>query len=183
MENTVQDASVVGADDDARMEVLMQAYEAPLLRYATRLLGNPAAAQDVVQTALIRFVGHWQGDWQPSDALKNWLYRVTHNEAVNHIRRESRRQDLHEKAAAEQVITAGEGTDSTAERQALVLSLLHKLKPHERQVVLLRLQEGLSYAQIADVTGRSQGNVGNILHHAVIRLADGLAKAKAGGLL
>lgn len=175
METTAREEPGATADDDSRVEAIIMEYEAPLLRYATRLTGNPFAAQDVVQTAFIRLCNHWQEDFQPSPRLKNWLYRVTHNEAVNHIRRESRRAALHEKAAPELQPVAAE--DPWAVRKQQVLGLLDRLKPHEQQVLVLRLQEGFSYARIADITGRSQGNVGNILHHAVARLA-GLVDAR-----
>jgi len=177
MQTTVREETGETAADDGRMEAIIMAYEAALLRYATRMTGNPFAAQDVVQTAFIRLCSHWREDWQPSPRLKNWLYRVTHNEAVNHLRRESRRHDLHEKAALEWQDPAAD--DPAEARKAQVLEQLDRLKPHEKQVLVLRLQEGFSYARIADITGRSQGNVGNILHHAVARLS-GLV-AKVGG--
>jgi len=169
METTAREQTGATADDDSRVEAIIMEYEAALLRYATRMTGNPFAAQDIVQTAFIRLCSHWHEDWQPSPRLKNWLYRVTHNEAVNHLRRESRRQELHEKAALELPDPAAD--DPMEARKAQVLEQLDRLKPHEKQVLVLRLQEGCSYAQIADITGRSQGNVGNILHHAVARLA------------
>jgi len=62
------------------------------------------------------------------------------------------------------------------ERRAVVLRLLGKLHPREQQVVLLRLDEGLSYREISEVTGRSQGNVGNVLHHAVRKLSAALVR-------
>jgi len=179
METTAREKPGETADDDSRVEAIMIEYEAALLRYATRVTGNPSAAQDVVQTAFIRLCNHWREDLKPSPQLKNWLYRVTHNEAVNHLRHESRRADLHEKAALEMPLTTEE--DPLADRKQQVLEQLDRLKPHEKQVLVLRLQEGLSYAQIAGITGRSQGNVGNILHHAVAGLA-GLV-AKAGGAI
>jgi DNA-directed RNA polymerase specialized sigma24 family protein len=43
--------------------------------------------------------------------------------------------------------------------------------------VILRLQEGLSYQEIAGITGRTEGNVGCILHHAVKKIAAGLKKS------
>jgi RNA polymerase sigma factor (sigma-70 family) len=161
--------------DESRVEAIIMEYETALLRYATRMTGNPFAAQDVVQTAFIRLCSHWKGDWQPSSRLKNWLYRVTHNEAVNYIRRESRRRDLHERAALEDQSKPDQ--DPVQEQRDRVLEQLDRLKPHEKQVILLRLQEGCSYAEIAEITGRTQGNVGNILHHAVARLA-GLVKTE-----
>ena len=179
METTARETTGETADEDVRVEVIMIEYEEALLRYATRITGNPFAAQDVVQTAFIRLCNHWKGEWTPSPPLKSWLYRVTHNEAVSHVRRESRRQELHEKAARELPDPAAD--DPMETRKAQVLEQLDRLKPHEKQVLVLRLQEGCSYAQIADITGRSQGNVGNILHHAVARLA-GLV-AKSGGII
>jgi RNA polymerase sigma-70 factor (ECF subfamily) len=174
MDTTVCESTGETSADDGLVEAIIMTYEAALLRYATRMTGNPFAAQDVVQTAFIRLCSHWNGAWQPSPPLKSWLYRVTHNEAVNHLRRESRRQELHAKAALEQPELAVD--DPMEARKVKVLEQIDRLKPHEKQVLVLRLQEGCSYAQIADITGRSQGNVGNILHHAVARLAGLVAK-------
>ncbi len=179
MEITAQEESGTVTAEGDPMDAVVEDHEAALLRYATRIVGNSFAAQDVVQTVFIQLFSHWREDWQSSPRLKSWLYRVTHNEAVNHIRRESRRRALHEKAALEQQDAAGD--DPMEARKAQVLEQLDRLKPHEKQVLVLRLQEGFSYARIADITGRSQGNVGNILHYAVARLA-GLV-AKAGGAI
>jgi RNA polymerase sigma-70 factor (ECF subfamily) len=65
------------------------------------------------------------------------------------------------------------------ERKQRVLDLLGKLQPREQQVILLRLQEGLSYQEISTVTGRTEGNVGNILHHAVRKLSQALRRSGA----
>jgi RNA polymerase sigma-70 factor (ECF subfamily) len=52
----------------------------------------------------------------------------------------------------------------------VVMGAVGRLPEAERQVVLLRLQEGLSYQEISRITGRSEGNVGCLLHHAVRKL-------------
>lgn len=165
------------------IEAIMKEHEAALLRYASRILCNPFAAQDVVQDVFIQLCEKWKHGLQPSAHLRNWLYRVTHNEAVDHIRRESRRQALHEKAA--QACEVEVAVDPVEERRAQVLEALKRLHPREQQVVLLRLEEGLSYARIAEITGRSQGNVGNILHHAILKLSGSLTQVPAakGGTL
>jgi RNA polymerase sigma factor (sigma-70 family) len=62
------------------------------------------------------------------------------------------------------------------ERHRVVLDHLDRLSPVERQVLLLRLEEGLSYQEIADVTERSVGNVGKVLHHAVRKVSEELKK-------
>jgi RNA polymerase sigma factor (sigma-70 family) len=156
------------------METVIDAYQAPLLRYAARLLNNATLAQDVVQNALIKLFRQWQPGQQPGAHLRNWLYRVVHNEAVDVIRAEERRKRLHGEhaVALDLVETGGSQTDPPPdEREALVLRCLGVLDPAQRQVVLLRLQQGMSYEEIATVTGLSSGYVGNLLHFAVKRLA------------
>jgi RNA polymerase sigma-70 factor (ECF subfamily) len=162
------------------LETVMAKYESALLRYATRILRDPAAAQDVVQDTFIRFNRQGRNGGRPPDQVRAWLYRVTHNGAVDHIRRESRLRVLHEKQAAEVDKAApppqGQALDRDA-RMDLVLTAVGRLKPAEQQVVILRLQEGLSYKEIATVTKRSEGNVGCILHHAVRKVSGSLKKA------
>ncbi len=160
-------------------EAIVTEHEEAMLRYATRLLRCPHLAQDAVQNVFIRLFRSWQDGWTPSERMRAWLFRATHNEAVDLIRKESRRRDLHGKAAREQTEACADGihcqeTDET--RRQRVLESLGRLHPREQQVVLLRLEDGLSYAEIARITGRSEGNVGNILHHAVVKLSRQMKK-------
>jgi len=156
------------------MEAIVAEHETALLRYATRIVNSPTAAQDVVQNVFIKLFRQWREGTHPSDKLKGWLFRVTHNEAVDFIRRESRLRVLHEKQAKQATADCPDGIHcATAEdeRRQMVLRSLRKLHPREQQIVLLRLEEGLSYTEIAKITGRTEGNVGNILHHAVLKLS------------
>lgn len=161
------------------MEAIVCQHESALLGYASRLVNSTTAAQDVVQNVFIKLFRRWDGTSQPSPKLKNWLFRVTHNEAVDLIRRESRLKVLHEKQAEDGGTACPDGRNcppSHEERKATVLHYVKRLHPREQQVVLLRLEQGLSYRNIAEITGRSEGNVGNILHHAVHKLSTVLQK-------
>jgi RNA polymerase sigma-70 factor (ECF subfamily) len=164
------------------MEAIVAEHETALLRYATRILDNPATAEDVVQNVFVKLFENWKKGTRPSDKLKSWLYRVTHNEAIDYIRHESRLSILHSKQAEE----SAECTDgvhcaeSEAERRTMVLEHVHKLHPTEQQILLLRLEEGLSYKEIADVTGRTEGNVGCILHNAVLKLSKKVKESTKG---
>jgi len=167
-------ATASSSDRTIQMEAIVAEHETALLRYATRIVNNPATAQDVVQNVFIKLFRQWEEGARLSDELKGWLFRVTHNEAVDFIRRESRLRVLHEKQAQEATADCLDGVHcGTAddERRQMVLQSLQKLHPREQQIVLLRLEEGLSYTEIAKITGRSEGNVGNILHHAVRKLS------------
>ena len=70
-----------------------------------------------------------------------------------------------------------EDDDPQRERHALVLRHLHVLKPKEREVLILRLQEGMAYREIADAIGRSEGYVGTLIHSATKKLSERLRQA------
>ena len=166
-------------DRKAQMEAVVVTFESQLLRYAARIVRNEHYAQDVVQNVFIKLFSKWKDGLQPGPGIKAWLYRVTHNEAVDLIRRESRLQVLHNKEYREHREICADGqnrTDPVVERTELVIQNLHRLKPEEKQILLLRLEEGLSYREISEVTGRTEGNIGCILHHAIKKMSEYLSK-------
>lgn len=157
----------------AAFEAIVSEYEGPLLRYAARVTNNVDAAQDVVQVAFLRLFKHWDEQLVPSPKISNWLYRVTHNCAVDYIRKESRRSELH-KAHAEECASSsrfafGGYTDK-------VLSALDVLDMREKQLVLLKVFDEKSYKEISDITGLTVTNVGYILHNAMKKMAQRLKK-------
>ena len=162
-------------DRRTQMETIVAEHQTALLRYACRIVNNPTSAQDVVQNVFIKLFKRWKVGTRPSKQLRGWLYRVTHNEAVDLIRKESRLRALQKGAAKHHALECPDGIHcpepSMEDRRVMVLEQVRHLKPREQQVILLRLDEGLTYAEIAEVTGRSEGNIGNILHHAVKTLA------------
>jgi RNA polymerase sigma factor (sigma-70 family) len=167
------------AEATRQMEELVAAHESALLRYALGILHDSHAAQDAVQNAFIKLFRQWQPGLRPSASVRNWLYAVTHNEAVDYLRRETRLHLLHQRQAAEPTLAPapapahpGNPGNPGAERVEWVLRHLRRLSLGEQQVVLLRLQEGLAYEDIGRVTGRTVGNVGCLLHNAVKKLSE-----------
>lgn len=158
------------------MEDAMEQYQTALLRYATRVLNNEDAAQDVVQEAFIRLHGNIDDIVERGVQLKGWLFRTTHNVAIDYIRKESRRRLFHLRQAAQFEPYAPEPSTGE-ERHALVLQHLNVLKPKEREVLVLRLQEEMSYKEIAAVLKRSEGYVGTLIHSATKKLSQSLRQA------
>lgn len=165
------------------LSAVIDAFQAPLLRYSARLLNNVTLAQDVVQNTLIKLTRRVPPAEGPTAEVRNWLFRVAHNEAVDLIRSEERKRRLMA-AYAEQRDSETQGglffdTDAT-EQERLVLSCLEVLTPLQKQVVLLRLQQGLSYDEIAQIVGEKNGYIGNLLHHAVKALAAEVKRREEG---
>lgn len=168
----------------AAFEGLVAAYEAPLLRYAGRILRDANAAQDVVQDAFLRLFRLWTAPLEPGPVLSAWLYRVTHNSAVDHLRREARRRLLHLRHAEEQPQDRPPdlGAGARVSDEALAAArALRQLSLREQQVVILKVYEEKSYREIGAITGLSESNVGFILHHAMRKMAAALNPKSDGG--
>ena len=163
------------------IEAVVDEFEQPLLRYAARILrNNGTLAHDVVQNVFVKLFRQWKPSQRANDALlRPWLFHVAHNEAVDVIRAEERRKGAHKRAVGADPCVrpnARERAPTDDERREMVFACLGILTLEERQAVLLRLQQGMSYDEIAAVMRRPRGSVGAILHVAVKKLADELRR-------
>lgn len=167
--------------DNPEFDAVVREFEGPLTGYVTRILNNPEAARDVVQDTFLKYHKHWTSQGVECRETSGWLYRVAHNQAVDYIRKETRLKDLHERNAVAERLSdrAGESKERN-EKMAIALDLVNELESPEKEVILLRLRDGLSYRDISKRTGRSEGNVGCLLHHAVKHLSE---KLKRQGLI
>ncbi|MFE0424274.1 SigE family RNA polymerase sigma factor [Streptomyces sp. NPDC058953] len=136
-----------------------------LLRSARRLVPDPVDAQDLLQTALVRTYGRWDGiaDKSLADA---YLRRVMIN-----TRTEWWRARKLEEVPTEQLPDASvdDGSDQRADR-ALLMDVLKVLAPKQRSVVVLRHWEQMSTEETAAALGMSTGTVKSTLHRALARL-------------
>jgi len=168
-----------GKDPDPKISALEDAmvrYQKVLLRYTARVLHNQDAAQDVVQLTFIRFHANLEKIMKNKIQIKGWLFRTAHNAAVDFIRKESRLRLLHFRQA-EQRPDVHEMKSEEIDREAVVLQHLNVLKPKEREVLVLRLQEKMSYREIAKILDRSEGYVGTLIHTATKKLTQSLQEA------
>ena len=144
----------------------------PLFGYLGRLTGNRVLAEDLVQDAYLRLLSSRKLP-RNQDHLKNYLFRIATNLARDHFRR----------AGVEQRLGACVGpsrVDVSAESYAGdVWSLLARLKPRDRELLLLAYVEGFSHREIADVTGLMCASVRPLLFRSRRRFA---AVLRAAGL-
>ncbi|GAB5562053.1 MAG: RNA polymerase sigma factor [Synoicihabitans sp.] len=154
----------------------MREHQAPLVRYATRLLGGDGdRAQDVVQDAFLRLCQQPRADVQSH--VVEWLYTVCRNRSVDVIRKEGRMRAFAEGEV--ETVRANESRPGraleAAETQAAVLDLIDQLPPNQQEVIRLKFQSGFSYKEISRITKLSVGNVGYLIHTAVKQLRADMA--------
>ncbi len=148
----------------------MADYESPLIGYAATILNDPELARDVVQDTFIRLCG--QDPAKVRDHLKSWLFTVCRNRALDLLRKDHRRQPL-DPHDWQQVVDPGLQPDAQAdleERLAQLTQLLGRLTTNQRDVILLKFQQGLSYQEIHHITGLGTGNIGFLIHTGLKQL-------------
>ncbi len=159
------------------IEELFGALESPLLSYALRLVGDRAQAEDIVQDAFMKLHARFAEIREP----RRWLYRSVHNLALNHRRQSDKIVRLPDTADTDQETADTEPLPDEQiirwEGIGLVRLSLAALDERSREVVRLKFDDDLSYQQIAERTGLSNGHVGYLLHHALKTLAAELNRA------
>jgi RNA polymerase sigma-70 factor (ECF subfamily) len=154
-------------DNAAFVRTAVEQYQAPLLRYATRLVNDPDRARDVVQDTFVRLLA--QPPATIDSHLAEWLFTVCRNRAFDINRKEGRMKRF-EEGASERVV-AMEPRPGTAleaeETNASVLRLIDRLPPNQQEVIRLKFQSGFSYKEISRITELSIGNVGFLIHTAI----------------
>lgn len=141
-------------------------YESPLLRYVASIVkGGAHNAQDVVQETFVRLHAALVAGEEVKN-LRSWLYRVAHNLSIDQYRRQQRRRRLAEQAGEDPAIgpAAREGGSELAtlerhEEAGVALAELAELPLEQRQVLLMKVIEGMTLQEIADATGVKIGTV------------------------
>lgn len=152
------------------LERTFAAQQAPLTRYAARLLDDPDRARDVVQDTFVKLMA------QPSATVDGhaveWLFTVCRHRALDVLRKEGRMKRFAE-GEVERLSAGGPRPGHAleqAELHAALLRMIGRLPPNQQEVVRLKFQNGFSYKEIARITELSMGNVGFLIHTAVARL-------------
>lgn len=152
---------------------LYETYADFVFRLAMQKLGDRDVALDVVQETFIRAstaIDGFRGD----AAFKSWIARIAINEATNQIRRQARRREA-PLEAVEHSPSGEPAPDTEVVRKDMAeraFAFIRQLPDQQRDVLLLRTTEGLSYAEIATVLGSSEGSVRVSYHHGLRKLKE-----------
>jgi RNA polymerase sigma-70 factor (ECF subfamily) len=152
------------------VERLFRTYNAALVRYLTRRLGDRDWAEEVAQETFVRALRQ--------ESITNeraWLFAVATNLVRDEARKDARRR-RHLALLAEQEresVSEPEPTNlERAQEAALARKAVDALAEKDRLALLMR-EEGLDYGEIAEALDLSPGSVGTTLSRARRRLVEG----------
>ena len=153
-------------DADAFRE-LYRAYRDPVWTLVVSLVGDSSQAQDVMQNVFFKaFRG--LGGFRFQSGLFTWMYRIAHNECLNHLRR--REVPLEAIVGSGREIDKARVSDLEEARRAALRDAVKQLPFKMREVVVLKYVEDLSYTEMSRILGCPPGTVASRLNRALEEL-------------
>lgn len=156
--------------------LLVRQYQRRLYAFIRRMVTDHDEAADVLQET---FIKAWNGlpGFRGDAQLYSWLYRIAHNEALNHIRKKQRRLFVSSDDAIERLSST---MDSSAHYsgdliQRKLQEAIATLPPKQRAVFHMKYFDELKYEEMSAITGTSVGALKSSYHIAVTKIEAFLA--------
>ena len=165
--------AIAVAGFDGSFEELVRRYQRPIAAYVYRMVGNYESALDLTQEIFIK-VYNSLTRYRSEFKFSTWIYKIAHNAAVDHLRRNSTREqslvagvegdtfDL----PIESARLSPEQESERKERRGEIEAVVRALPANYRELIILRHSQDLSYEEIVEVTGLPLGTVKNRLFRA-----------------
>ena len=148
------------------LEAVFSEHYGGFCRLATLLLGDGAAAEEVVQEAFLRTFSSWRRIRQPDRA--QWYVRAA---VVNLCRSRLRRRGTEEAGNRASWRDPADWSDDAVDDALVVLEAVRNLPQRQRETVVLRYYQDLSERDVAALLGCSVGTVKSQLARARVTLA------------
>jgi len=159
--------------DQGAMSQLVERHHASVFRVALSLVSDPDLAQDIAQDAFLKAFRGLDG-FRGDAAFRTWMLTIAANTARGALRRVVRRREtaLDGVAPVESPEASPEEQTATGEEAARARAMLGRLPDKQRMAVQLRIDEGLSFREIGEIIGSSEGAARVNYFHGIRRLRE-----------
>lgn len=165
-------AARLARGDEAAFAELYDACADRLHGYLTARLGSRDRAADVVQETFLRAVSA-RRRFREVDNPVAYLFQIARNEAIRFMSKEQRREPPSLSAAE---LFATDSSHLNREQAELASAALNRIAPDDRELVELKVFAGLTFREIAEVTGLPQARVATRYRRALEQLRPWLSK-------
>lgn len=151
---------------------LMNRYQEMLYQHIRRMVRDHEDTNDVLQNTFLK-VFKYIGNFEGRSNLYTWIYRIATNEALTHLSKSKKLSIVQvnddNSNPMENIAIADNGpTPETIGK--ILLAALETLPDKQKSVFSLRYYDEMSYKQISEVLGTSEGALKASFHHAVKKL-------------
>ena len=133
-------------------------------------------AEDLTSQVFFKALEHIKSYDENKGNFSSWVYRIARNAVIDHYRTKKTETNIDDAWGLHDDTNIERDID-TAEKLAKVKTYLEQFKPQQREVVILRLWENMSYQEIADATGLSVANCKMTVSRVLSKLRQDMALA------
>jgi len=158
--------ALIASGDTRALEVLYDRYSRVVYSFALRIVSDPQLAEEVLQEVFFRV-------WQQGSAFRStrgtlitWLLSITHNLAIDEVRKRNRRPQKAESETPELLLGSVADTSSDIEEEVwlsgvrtAINTALERLPVEQREVIELAYFRGLTQREIAETLAQPLGTV------------------------
>lgn len=155
--------------DETRLERIYDEYAVSLFRYALSLTGSTEDAEDAVQEVFVR-IAHEPRRLTTVENLRAYLLHSTRNAAYTILRVRMRKERLDEAAFREELVSCSIQLEETAISVSVVREAFPQLPIEQREVLVLKVFDDLTFKEIAEITGASINTVAARYRYGIERL-------------
>jgi RNA polymerase sigma-70 factor (ECF subfamily) len=154
--------------DAEALEELLKAVQEPLYRYVLSMVRESYLAEDILQEVFLRVYRKLRWLREP-ELFRPWAYRIASRETFRHLKRERQWAEQVRDEAALEVIPAATARDEefAPELSAQLPSLVARVSPASRAVIVLHYQHEMSLEEVAEVLGIPLGTVKSRLSYGL----------------
>jgi RNA polymerase sigma-70 factor (ECF subfamily) len=170
-------------NDPRAFEALFRRYSARLVSFLARMVPERAKAEELAQDVFVR-IYQARERYQPTARFSTYLFGIASNLALNELARAHRKrerafpEDMEIRVAA--ALPSAEDELAHRRTRERLEEALDELPARQRAALLLRVDEGLGYEEIAEALETSVSSVKSLIHRARCELLQRLESAEAG---
>jgi len=159
--------------DLSAFDVLVGKYQRPVYALCLGFVRHPEDARDLAQEVFLKaFMGLKR--FRRHSSFRTWLYRIAVNACLSF--KSKHREFVALSAEAEPSYTTVDALEQ-AENRRLVYDLAAQLPRSQRTALLLRIEQGLSYEEISEITGQSVSNLKTTVFYALRKIKQRVRKS------
>lgn len=144
-----------------------------IYKYSFLKVGDYTEAEDITEQVFVKMIEaignfHWQGS-----SFASWLFRIAHNQVIDHIRQHSRRPQVPLEPVGQSLPAENSDPHTFAEQSDIaghIREAMTHLTELQAQVILLKFSLGMSNAEVAVLLGRTEGAIKSLQFSALQNL-------------
>ncbi len=161
--------------EKSAISILIERYRRRVTDYVAMMVKNRDTADDIFQVKVVRVID--DGRYHDNGKFLSWVLRIAHNQVIDHFRRMRQENKITESDAGFDILGTMKFSEETVEDQLVqeqirgdLRRIIDRLPEEQREVVLMRYFDNLSFKEIAEESGVSINTALGRMRYALINL-------------